>query len=473
MEPIEDRLLSRRLRLVQWLRWLLKATIWHGLTALLDRAGLTLRTVQVLCVDRESDLLLLLRAREYPCGYCPVQGLRTGALSFGLISPRVDVRDDARRELLEEALLEAPPLAEFRVAERYREGRFAQFDCTVLVVPCNSQQLPLRARTGEGTPVWLPLAEALDTLGNPVLRDTLADWLDDPDTGEEAAHRRFLFGPPEVVRPMLDAPEPPATESLQQLWPMALRMLDTARQLGRRDAAEVYQANPAFATELWHGMSTAARDCYRPDPRLWRDCRLLHAERIADLLPGWWDARLEAVSERHRDGNARSIPGKATPSAALALQQRSGCGFSLDLIYDSEEDRVACFLTRAGLGGVVSDVLLYALISSRYLPIPVFHTNPNFRSPLGYKQPLVADFWRMRLLYHQLNGSPVGEAVFFPDGTCTEYGISGHGYCCFRRAGDPLLPAIGELATTFMTLALPERPQRDASGVADSPKKSS
>jgi hypothetical protein len=290
-----------------------------------------------------------------------------------------------------------------------------------------------------------------------VLRDTLADWLDDPDTGDEAAHRRFLLGPPEVVRPMLVAPEPPATASLQQLWPMALRMLDTARQLGRRDATEVYQANPTFATELWHGMSTAARDCYRPDPRLWRDCRLLHAERIADLLPGWWDARLEAVSERHRDGDARSIPGKATPAAALALQQRTGAELSLDLIYDSEEDRVGCFVTRGGLGGVMSDVLLYAMMSARYIPIPVFHTHPIFRTPLGFKQPSPADFWLMGSLHYRLGGAPVGDAVFFPDGTWTEYAITGHDHCAFRRAGDPLLPPSGELVTRFADIPLPER----------------
>jgi hypothetical protein len=54
----------------------------------------------------------------------------------------------------------------------------------------------------------------------------------------------------------------------------------------------------------------------------------------------------------------------------------------------------------------------------------------------------------------------VGDAVFFPDGTCTEYGITGHGRCFFRRAGDVLLPPSGEPVTSFVDIALPERPRR-------------
>jgi hypothetical protein len=456
MEPTEEQGPARRVTLVQWLRWLNRVTIWYGLTTLLDRLGFTPTTVQVLCIDIAADELLLLQTREFSCGYSPVQGLRRGSLTFGLVAPRIDVRADARRELLEEAVLDAPPLADFWVAERYREGPYAQFDCTVLVVPCRKQDLALRGETSEGKPVWLPVSKAVATLDNPALRDLIADWREDSGTGPAVRERRFLLGPSDELRPRPTATEP---EAIERLWSMALRMLAAARALGRRDATQVYQANPTFAGELWRGMSTAARDCYRPDPRLWRDCRLLHAERIAELLRGWWDARVEALSERGRNGDARSIPGKATPAAAVAAWERTDCAFSLDLIYDSEEDRVGCFLTRGGEGGVTSDVLLYAMMSSRYLPIPVFHTHPRFRSTLGYKQPSPPEFWLMSALYYRLNGAPVGDAAFFSDGTWTEYGITGHGRCFYRRAADALLPAAGEPATRFVDLTLPERPR--------------
>ncbi|WP_295887299.1 hypothetical protein [uncultured Thiohalocapsa sp.] len=470
MEPTQPQPpLPRRVRLVQWLRWLLKATVWHGLTALLDRAGFTPQTVQVLCIDPQADKLLLLRTREYRCGLSPVQGLRRGTLTFGLVPGRLDVREDARRELAEEAIPEPPPLADFRVAERYREGPYQQFDCTVLVVFCEHQAVILGPETAEGQPCWLPVGEAVERLGNRTLRDLFADWRDDPgcapDAPAQAQRRRFILGPAlEVQGPAAQgsvsrrgAVPADAEPALPRLWPMSLSMLAAARRLGRRDAAQVYQANPKFAAELWNGMSTAARDCYRPDPRLWRDCRLLDAARPDALLAGWREARVERLAARNNDSDACSIPGCATPEAALALQRLSRCEMSLDLIYDSVEDRVGCFLTRGAVSGVISDVLLYAHLSARYVPIPVFHTHPIYRTALGYKQPSAADFWVMGALYYRLEGASVGDCAFFPDGTWTEYGITGHGRCCFRRAGDPLLPAAGEPVTTFIEVALPER----------------
>jgi hypothetical protein len=474
----EPRRPSRRVRFVQWLRWLLKATIWEGVTALLDRAGFTPATVQVLCVDAAADRVLALRTGEYRAGYCPVQGLRRGTLSFGLVAPRVDVREDARRELLEEAVVEAPPLGEFRVAERYREGRYRQFDCTVLVVFCHMRELRLRAETGEGGPCWLPVPAAIAAFGNKTLRDMVADWRDDPvatdDAGPEtgpatddgARSRRFLVGPAAQV-PDGDAgtaarPQRPASPAMERFWTMPLLMLDAARKLGARGVDEVYQADPRYAAELWSGMSTAARDCYRPDPRLWRDCRLLELRRVPDLLAGWREAQIERLAERSNVGDARSIPGWATPEAALGLQGRSWCEIALDLIYDSEEDRVGCFLTRGAIGGVMSDVLLYALMSGRYLPIPVFHTHPIFRTAIGYKQASAADFWVMGSFCYRLEGVPVGDCVFFPDGTWNEYGITGHGRCFFRRAGDPLLPPDGEPVVTLVDVTLPERPRMGA-----------
>jgi hypothetical protein len=469
---------SRQVQLVQWLRWLLKTTFWHGLTALLDRIGFTPATVQVLCIDPVAERLLVLRTGEYAAGYCPVQGLRQGTLSFGLLPLRADVREDARRELLEEAVLEAPPLGDFLVAERYREGPYEQFDCTVLVVYRRMHELPLRDETGEGEPCWLPLGAAVAAFANKTLRDMLADWREEPaamggaasavgpEQGSTPSPRRVLAGPATEVRDagasMPRAAAGPAdaqSATLQRFWPMPLQVLSAARELGARGVDAVYQADPDYAAELWSGMSTAARDCYRPDPRLWRDCRFLDGRRLPVLLAGWRQARLDRLTAPGSNGDALSTPGWAAPEAALALQGRSRCEISLDLIYDSREDRVGCFLTRGAFGGVMSDVLLYALMSGRYLPIPVFHTHPSYRTAIGYKQPSAADFWVMGSLCYRLDGAPVGDAVFFPDGTWTEYGITGHGRCFFRRAGDALLPPSGELVTSFVDVALPERPR--------------
>jgi hypothetical protein len=488
MEPNEQRQQQSTpptwgVRLVQWLRWLLKLAIWQELTALLDRMGFTPSTVQLLCIDQDANRVLVLRTAEYASGYAPVQGLRRGALSFGLVPLRADVREDARRELLEEAVTEAPPLIELRVAERYREGRYRQFDCTVVVLFCRMSELRLRAETGQGEPCWLPLNAALAAFGNKTLRDMLADWRDAPvarsDTRRHVGRdekpapsghgglcsRRFLIGPPDEVQgPAVAgrrrAAAKTATASsaaLDRFWEMPLLMLDAARALGPRGFDEVYQADRRFATELWAGMSFAARDCYRPDPRLWRDCRVLDARRVPDLLRGWLDARIERLAGDSYAAEASSIPGWASPETALTVQARSGCEISVDLIYDSRDDRIGCFLTRGGIGGITSDVLLYALMSERYLPIPVFHTHPSYRTETGYKQASVADFWVMGSLYYRLNGVPVGDCVVFPDGTFSEYGISGHGRCFFRRTGDPLLPPEGEPVATFIDVSLPER----------------
>jgi len=465
----EQSVTLRRVRVAQWLRWLLKSTVWHPLTALLDRAGYTLATVQVLCIDPRTDQLLLLRTREHRCGYAPVQGLRRVVLGSGLVPARADVREDARAELAEEAVPSPPPLASFRVAERYREGPFQQFDCTVFVVFCDEATTTLGPETAEGAPCWMPLAEAVELLGNRTLRDMFADWRDDPASSPQASaevqRRRFILGPGAVVpapsgggeRRWRARRQPPAEAALPKIWPMALSMLAAARALGRRDAAEVYQANPKLAGELWTSMSSAARDCYRPDPRLWRDCRLLDAKRPDALLAGWREARLERLAEGDGCADARSIPGRASPEAALTLRRRAHCELSVDLIYDTVEDRVGCFLTRSAASGAISDVLLFAHLSARYVPIPVFHTQSIYRTALGYKQPSAADFWVMGALYYRLEGAAVGDCVFFPDGTWSEYGITGHGRCCFRRAADPLLPPAGESLTTFTEVALPER----------------
>jgi hypothetical protein len=395
---------------------------------------------------------------------------------------------------LEEAVAAAPPLADFRVAERYREGRHQQFDCTVIVVFCRMDALVLHPETSAGEPCWLPVPAAVAAFHNKALRDMFADWRDAPleaaDTGRKTgaggqsacvdrhgtSSRRFLIGPPEEVQPAAAgaggrsvsrpfamspaAPSAAPSGALERFWDMPLLMLQAARGLGARGFDEVYQADRGFAAELWAGMSFAARDCYRPDPRLWRDCRFLDAHRVPDLLRAWPNARVERLAGEGVKAEASSVPGWASPETALRVQARSNCEICLDLIYDSQDDRVGCFLTRGGIGGIMSDVLLFAMMSARYLPIPVFHTHPVYRTEVGYKQASAADCWVMCSLYHRLNGAEVGDCVVFPDGTWTEYGIAGHGRCFFRRAGDPLLPPGGEPVTTFIDITLPQSRRR-------------
>ncbi len=453
-EPTEP---SRKVRILQWLRWLLKVTVWQGISFVLDRVGFTLVSVQVLCIDRETNRVLLLRAREFGSGYGPVQGLRRGALSFGLRPLRNDVREDARRELAEEAVLDPPPLEDFWVADRYREGPYGQFDCTVLVVFCDEQALRLRDETGEGMPCWLPLDQALGFFVNGGLTALVAAWRDDPEVGPWADDRRFLIGPADAARP-----EPDGTSLEQRLWSMPLGMLARARALGLRSESQVFQSSEQVARQLWETMGTAARDCFRPDPRLWRDCRLLTPADTGDLLDTWWHADIESISGRARDCSARSIAGRATARAMLACQQRGGCEMSLDLVYDAREDSLACFVTRGAGRGVTSDVLLYAMMSPRFMVIPVFHTHPGSRSDRGFKQPSTADYGVMGTLHYRLDGAAVGGCVLSRDGTCTEYGLTGHGRCFYRRCGDALLPPGGEPLTCFTDVVLPPPSRVDA-----------
>lgn len=159
--------LSVRLR--QRARWLLKLTLWAPLTTLLDRFGLTLETVQVLCVDPEAGggggMLLVISTTELDLWgrprVSPVRGLREPSLQFW--PPRLvygeDPRLDARRELLEEALEAAPGIEQFACVARYRSGRFGQFDGHLYLLRCRMQDWPMRAETAEGVSCWLPVAE--------------------------------------------------------------------------------------------------------------------------------------------------------------------------------------------------------------------------------------------------------------------------------------------------------------------------
>ena len=443
------------MRLVQWLRWLLKATVWYPATALLDRAGARLETVQVLCVDLQAQRMLLLRTPECPGGYCPVQGMRRGAPWLGLCGYRPDPRVDARRELGEEALVDPPALEEFHVAERYREGRWVRFDCTVLVVFCRAASLRLRAESGEGRPVWMPIERAVRVLDNRLLKGVLLDVQGDPPASELSARQRYLRGPPHAVERRAAAPAAAVSVLPAGFWSMPARMLAAVRALGRRPFEDVYQSNAAQAAQFHDALSAAERSDLAADSRLWLDCRSLDERDAAPLLSRWPQARDEEIRAGIWGEEVRSVPGWITPAAAIAIQRRTGCEISLDLVYDADGDRAACFVTRGGGAGVMSNLLLYALMSARYMPIPVFHTHPVYRTEItGYKQPSLADCGVMGSLRRRYDGAAVGDCVFFPDGSWTEYGVTGQGRCFYRRAGDALLPPGGEPVTTLFEIGL-------------------
>jgi hypothetical protein len=164
----------------QFLRWLLKATLWETLSAVPLRLGHPLQTVQVLVVDSRQGQVLLLRTRESKTGYFPVQGLRSlirdGAwrLVYG-----EDAREDARRELAEEAVATALAVEQFKFLLRYDEGRHGQFDCRVYWVEVRKEGIVLLDENSEGKPVWKTAEEAGQLL-NQTLAGLLASSLAAP-----------------------------------------------------------------------------------------------------------------------------------------------------------------------------------------------------------------------------------------------------------------------------------------------------
>lgn len=165
---------SLGVRLRQRARWLVKLTLWQPLTTLLDRLGFTLETVQTLCIDPEAGgaggMLLVISTTELDLWgrrrLSTVRGLRDP--TFRLWPPALaygaDPRIDARRELLEEALDDAPGIDRFECVARYRSGRFGQFDGRVYRVRCRMTEWPMRAETAEGVSCWIPVAEFVHEL---------------------------------------------------------------------------------------------------------------------------------------------------------------------------------------------------------------------------------------------------------------------------------------------------------------------
>ena len=170
-------------RMIQLARKFLKASLWTPLTWALDRLGIGLHSVQILCIDRSADggkgRVLILISSEIGGDIFPVQGLRSPQRllpPWFALDP--DARSDARRELSEEVTPEPPALERFRLVHRYREGVWhgrytGQFACSVFVVECTLDEFPLYRETGEGIPCWACVEDAVAWLANPVLTPIL------------------------------------------------------------------------------------------------------------------------------------------------------------------------------------------------------------------------------------------------------------------------------------------------------------
>lgn len=158
----------------QWLRWAIKRSVWTPLTSVFKVINQPLQSVQVLVVDRPRKLVLLLRTPEAASGYFPVQGLRKRL--HWLPAQAVyydDPREDARRELIEEAVDDKVeesllPLEKFRLLHRYWEGGRGQFDCRVYLLEVDSQAIPLREAGSEGLPLWMRVEDAQTVLKEPL-----------------------------------------------------------------------------------------------------------------------------------------------------------------------------------------------------------------------------------------------------------------------------------------------------------------
>jgi hypothetical protein len=165
-------------------------SLWDLLTTLLDRIGLTLQTVQVLCIDAEAGRVLILITDEYDSGLSPIQGLRKQHRFWPLMGrDRGDARIDARTELTEEGVLTLLALERFVQEASYREGVGRQFACRVFVVECRTTELTLRPETAEGMSCWAQINDAIDWLDNPELTRILQRYIS-ADPERSTPHRQ-------------------------------------------------------------------------------------------------------------------------------------------------------------------------------------------------------------------------------------------------------------------------------------------
>jgi hypothetical protein len=152
------------------------------------------------------------------------------------------------------------------------------------------------------------------------------------------------------------------------------------------------------------------------------------------VLPDWHSAL--GLGRDYRDvvslsagwsGEVEAVPGSIAPTVALAFQAAHGCEVALELLYDAETDRLCSLVVRGCDGGAFSNLSLHCAVSARYVVLPVFHTHPALTNEIGLRKASRADYQALRRLRHRLGGGPVGERVYFPDGRCTDYGLTGSG----------------------------------------------
>jgi hypothetical protein len=159
----------------------------------------------------------------------------------------------------------------------------------------------------------------------------------------------------------------------------------------------------------------------------WRSAlRLGHDYRDVSALSAGWSGEVEAV------------PGSVTPTVALAFQAAHSCEVALELLYDADTDRLCSLVVRGCDGGAFSNLGLHCAVSARYVVLPVFHTHPALTNDVGLRKASRADYQALRRLQQRLGGVAVGERVYFPDGSCTDYGLTGSGLPFDRPSGSGL-----------------------------------
>lgn len=211
-------------------------------------------------------------------------------------------------------------------------------------------------------------------------------------------------------------------------------MLMRARARDVATLAQRSQIERALAGAFAKHLDTRALGYLEPAASHWRRAaEFERAEAGNELAKFWPDAVLSDSRSPLLPAEVHSVPAVVAASVAIEIQRQCDCEFSADLIYDTSHDQVASFVTRGCRGGVMSDLMFYFWFSPRYLVLPVFHTHPGVRSDLGLRMPSSADYGVMKSLQARLGDGAVGERVYFPDGSCTEYGVTGAGHYYFRR----------------------------------------
>lgn len=216
------------------------------------------------------------------------------------------------------------------------------------------------------------------------------------------------------------------------------QMLASARRLAPTAAATAAGADPALAAEFHAGLADWERALTLPTAPVWRDGIDALPDDPAALAALWLPGDGPALVVPETMAETSTVPGAITPAQALALQARTGCELSVDLLFDPDSGRVGAFTTCGCFGGVMSNLMFWAWFSGRYAHLPVFHTHPSLENECGERMPSRADWWVMGSLRERLGGGAAGERIYFPDGSCTAYGITGAGDWFHRRCDEDL-----------------------------------